>query len=41
MRVILPGRDYSRFVALLDRPPQPNERLRKLLQTPAPWEQQK
>jgi uncharacterized protein (DUF1778 family) len=31
-------RDYDRFVALLDAPPQPNERLRKLLQTPAPWE---
>jgi hypothetical protein len=34
-------RDYDRFVALLDAPPQPNERLRKLMQTPAPWEQQK
>ena len=29
---------YDRFVALLDAPAQPNERLRKLLQTPAPWE---
>lgn len=29
---------YDRFVALLDRPPQSNEKLRKLMQTPAPWE---
>lgn len=29
---------YSAFVALLDAPPQPNERLRKSLQTPAIWE---
>ena len=28
---------YAEFVALLDAPPQPNERLRKTLQTPAPW----
>lgn len=29
---------YDLFVALLDAPAQLNERLRKLLQTPAPWE---
>lgn len=29
---------YDRFVALLERPPETNERLRKLMQTPAPWE---
>lgn len=29
---------YQTFVALLDAPPQPNERLRKAMQTPAPWE---
>ncbi len=29
---------YAAFVALLDAPPQPNERLRRTLQTPAPWE---
>lgn len=29
---------YARFVELLDRPPQPNEALRKLLQQKAPWE---
>jgi uncharacterized protein (DUF1778 family) len=34
----LEGKAYKAFVALLDAPPQPNERLRKSLQTPAPWE---
>ncbi|MCC6144717.1 MAG: DUF1778 domain-containing protein [Candidatus Hydrogenedentes bacterium] len=29
---------YAKFLALLDAPPQPNERLRKTLQTKAPWE---
>jgi uncharacterized protein (DUF1778 family) len=29
---------YAAFVALLDAPPQPNERLRKTMQTPAHWE---
>jgi uncharacterized protein (DUF1778 family) len=29
---------YAAFVALLDAPPQPNNRLRKSLQTPAPWD---
>ncbi len=29
---------YADFLARLDAPPQPNERLRKALQTPAPWE---
>lgn len=29
---------YAAFVARLDMPPQPNERLRKTMQTPAPWE---
>ncbi len=28
---------YAKFVALLDAPPQPNERLRRTLQTPLPW----
>lgn len=31
---------FDRFVELLDRPPQPNERLRKTMQTPALWEHQ-
>lgn len=30
---------YDRFLTLLDRPPESNEKLRKLMQTPAPWEQ--
>ena len=29
---------YSEFLARLDMPPKPNERLRKTMQTPAPWE---
>jgi len=29
---------YAAFVALLDAPPNPNERLRKSLSTPAVWE---
>jgi uncharacterized protein (DUF1778 family) len=39
-RSVIPLSDkaYASFVALLDAPPQPNERLRKSLQTPAPWE---
>lgn len=30
---------YAAFVARLDMPPQPNERLRKMLQTAAPWDE--
>ncbi|MCO5965112.1 DUF1778 domain-containing protein [Sinorhizobium meliloti] len=29
---------YAAFLARLDMPPDPNERLRKTMQTPAPWE---
>ena len=29
---------YAAFLARLDMPPQPNDRLRKMLQTPAPWD---
>lgn len=29
---------YGRFVELLDKPPEPNEALRKLLRRKAPWE---
>jgi uncharacterized protein (DUF1778 family) len=29
---------YADFVARLDAPPAPNARLRRALQTPAPWE---
>jgi uncharacterized protein (DUF1778 family) len=31
---------YAEFVARLDAPPQPNERLRRTMQTPAPWERE-
>jgi len=30
--------DYAAFLARLDRSPQSNARLRKTLQTPAPWD---
>jgi uncharacterized protein (DUF1778 family) len=29
---------YAEFVALLDMPPKRNERLRKTMQTPPPWQ---
>lgn len=29
---------YAEFLARLDMPPKPNERLLKTMQTPAPWE---
>jgi uncharacterized protein (DUF1778 family) len=29
---------YAEFVTRLDAPPQPNQRLHRSLQTPAPWE---
>ena len=29
---------YAEFVKRLDAPPQPNERLRRTMQTPAPWD---
>lgn len=39
--VIVTSREnYDSFLAMLDRPPQSNERLRKLMQTKAPWEPQ-
>jgi len=28
---------YSKFLALLDAPPQPNERLRRTMQATSPW----
>ena len=31
---------YAAFLARLDMPPQPNERLRKTIQTPAPWDKE-
>jgi len=32
------AKTYERYIALLDGPPKPDERLRKLLLTRAPWE---
>jgi len=29
---------YREFLARLDAPPKPNERLRKTMRTPAPWD---
>ncbi len=29
---------YAEFLARLDAPPQPNQRLRRTMQTPAPWD---
>ncbi len=38
VRSIVTSREaYAEFLARLDQPPQPNERLRKTMQTPAPW----
>lgn len=34
----LPEDDFKRFVAMLDRPPKDNPRLRRLLHTTAPWD---
>ena len=34
----LDAAQFGAFMAQLDAPPAPNERLRKLLATPAPWE---
>ena len=35
---VLDDAAYRRFTEALDRPPADNPRLRKLLQTPAPWD---
>ena len=35
---VLSPKAYADFLARLDAPPQPNERLRRSLQAPAPWE---
>jgi uncharacterized protein (DUF1778 family) len=29
---------YTEFLSQLDAPPQPNERLRRTMQEPAPWD---
>lgn len=30
--------NYAKFVARLDAPPEQNEKLRRMMKTPAPWE---
>lgn len=35
---VVDPKTYAEFVARLDAPPRPNARLRRALQTPAPWE---
>jgi uncharacterized protein (DUF1778 family) len=35
---VVNSKAYAEFIARLDAPPQPNERLRRSLKTIAPWE---
>lgn len=35
---LVDGKAYAEFLKLLDAPPRPNARLRRSLQTPAPWD---
>jgi uncharacterized protein (DUF1778 family) len=37
-RFTLPEKQFKRFMAMLDKPPRDNVKLRKLLQSKAPWE---
>ncbi|MFA7241841.1 MAG: DUF1778 domain-containing protein [Sulfuricellaceae bacterium] len=39
MIVIAGASAYTEFLARLDLPPAPNERLRKTMQTPSPWDE--
>jgi uncharacterized protein (DUF1778 family) len=32
------SKDYARFVERLDAPPAPNEKLRRMMTTKAPWD---
>ena len=34
----LDSQQYDAFIALIDAPPKPNKRLKRLLKTPAPWD---
>lgn len=36
--IIASAKAYAQFLERLDTPPNPNERLRRTMQTPAPWE---
>jgi uncharacterized protein (DUF1778 family) len=40
MNIAVSAEAYAEFVARLDMPPRRNERLRKTMQTPAPWNQE-
>ena len=35
---VLPEEAFRKFIAMLDRPPKENAKLRRLLETRAPWE---
>lgn len=37
--IMVDGDSYDHFLAILERPPESNEKLRKLLRTKAPWDQ--
>jgi len=36
--IVAPPEAYTRFLARMDAPPQPNERLHRALRTPPPWD---
>jgi len=38
MLIVASGEAYAEFLARLDQAPRPNERLRKTMQIPAPWD---
>jgi uncharacterized protein (DUF1778 family) len=38
MLIVTSREAYAEFLTRLDQPPQPNERLRKTMQTSAPWD---
>ena len=39
MVIMVSQESYDHFLAILDRPPETNEKLRKMLRTKAPWDQ--
>jgi uncharacterized protein (DUF1778 family) len=36
--IVLSTEAYDKFVEILNRPPQPSEKLIELMNTPAPWD---
>lgn len=38
--IMVSAEAHAEFLSRLDMPPQPNDRLRKTMQTPAPWEKE-